>query len=193
MRFTLTPVQREILYSALALHKTIAQSTHASLKRLGRTVEPAISAMGANEFIRTSLDNASVGDKGESKVMEINNSTAKDIRVMLAVWAPGALRSSENAKQYTLVTNVGDREHAAQAMLDALNEQLSLDLVNIDQLVREFEPDKPKKETKPKKEPKAKKEKAAKKNGKLPAKTKVLPIKKTAPKKPAKKAAKKKK
>lgn len=130
--------QREIAGVALINQKKLAIDGLSILKRLGKSEGPALEAQGQVEYLIDQLTGINIGER-DVKEWEITNSTAPQLRCALANWARQALKKSESAAQLKLTTDISKQEKAAQQLLDQLNEQLSLPMQKIDDLVEELD------------------------------------------------------
>lgn len=140
MKVTVSLAALEISRAALVRHKAIAQSGSALAKRLLISEGEFLTAQGANEFLTTALQHNPSAVTGRE--VELTLEAAKHWRAAIGIWARDALKKSEQCDLLKLATNVAAQEKAAQTLLDALNEQLGLELGSLDELVKESEPPK---------------------------------------------------
>jgi hypothetical protein len=139
MFLTTTAAQRDIMKVALTNQKKLAVDAFSVLKRLGKSERPALEAQGTVDALIAELERVSVGERDEKKYELMNRPAAEQMRVALANWARQALKRSEAAEQLLLSTNVSSQEKAAQALLDQLNDQLSLPLTDINTVAQELD------------------------------------------------------
>lgn len=146
MQVTTTPQQREIIKVALVNQKKLANDLFSVLKRLGKPERLALECQGVVNYLIEAFDRMNIGERDQKK-WEITLDGAEMLRSALGNWARQALQRSEAAQQLSLTTNVNKQEGEAQSLLNALNEQLELPLLGINEFVEEIEA-KPEKEDK---------------------------------------------
>lgn len=156
-----TLIGREIVASALTLHRDMCFSHGALARRLGFSEKESKDGLATNKYLEGAFGAISSTETGDVDVEIATNAGVDTLRKAVILWVQGATKKDQSVHQFTLGTDFAERQTDAQSIVDQLSSQLKMDLAPVSELAEKAGAKAPK-EPKPKKD---KKEKQAKDQG----------------------------